>query len=267
VRHAKSEHPVVIADQTHVLVVWKPPGWHVTVGRLFEGSFSLETSASENLAGHNDCAMHQWIQEHLGGGCAVTQSAEASHGIAHRLDRFTSGPLLCSKTFRGYYSSLLQFVSRRVQKEYVCMCSGFLHRLPRMIETELRAVRKADGSKYSEAVDSGRQACTELLAVSHFHGPDGEALSLVEVSLHTGRTHQIRIHLSSEGHPLVGDAMYGGTEVNGCPRIFLHSRRLALDIGDGPLDVNIPLPKDLRRTLGCLTPTNAESCTAVARCC
>merc|ERR1719277_175941 len=91
-------------------------------------------------------------------------------------------------------------------------------------------------------------------------------MSLVAVRLHTGRTHQIRAHLSVAGHPLLGDATYGGTTPPWCPRIFLHARHLALDTGkEGEdIDVEVPLPADLRRALlGGARPAETRSRSAL----
>ncbi|CAE8654465.1 unnamed protein product, partial [Polarella glacialis] len=109
----------------------------------------------------------------------------------------------------------------------------------------------------SEVVASGgKRACTEILSVVHKAGPQGEPVSIVEVRLHTGRLHQIRAHLASEGHPLVGDPSYGGSTPHWCPRTFLHAARLALPALDASEDasvVDVPLPEDLAGALSALS--------------
>eukprot|EP00419_Tripos_fusus_P068249 CAMPEP_0172896314 /NCGR_PEP_ID=MMETSP1075-20121228/155218_1 /TAXON_ID=2916 /ORGANISM="Ceratium fusus, Strain PA161109" /LENGTH=122 /DNA_ID=CAMNT_0013751693 /DNA_START=11 /DNA_END=375 /DNA_ORIENTATION=- len=95
----------------------------------------------------------------------------------------------------------------------------------------------------------GRPSHTELRRWWSMKAPTGEPISMVEVRLHTGRLHQIRAHMASLGHPLLGDDVYDRRTFNvceWCPRLFLHAFRLCVNIGDGPIDIQLPLPEDLR---------------------
>merc|ERR1712032_111492 len=176
----------------------------------------------------------------------------ASYGLLHRLDRQTTGLLLYATSYNSYHLADLQFASRRTRKEYVLFCHGWLQLepMPRRFEAPLLQVFTASGAKKSIESPRGRSAITELLVAYPLLGPAGERLSLVEVTLHSGRMHQIRAHMSNAGNPLLGDVDYGGKRVAWCPRIALHSKRLELDIGGiGPLVVRSGLPDDLMHAL------------------
>jgi len=110
------------------------------------------------------------------------------------------------------------------------------------------------------AETGGRPSRTEVLSVVVLRTTSGKEVSLAELRLQTGRMHQIRAHLSSEGHPLVGDVAYGGNQRPWCPRIFLHASHLRISLDeDNSLDVNTDLPPDLQQALGQLEFTDAAS--------
>jgi len=250
--------PYVLAEQDDLCALWKPPGWTVSMAGGVR-----EPALNKGLG--NSRVLENWADKVLGTQCPIARDPKADHGLVHRLDRNTSGALLLAKTYRGYHLALLQFVALQVVKEYVLLCSGFVQAtgLPWRLDAPLLVVGHGPARQTVVAPQLGKHACTEVLRVGHLFGPNGTELSLVRVRLHTGRRHQIRVHFSSVGHPLVGDDRYGGpcSVVAGgdgksdsgkamtAPRLFLHACRLRVDIGQGPLDVNSPLPGDLREVL------------------
>jgi 23S rRNA pseudouridine1911/1915/1917 synthase len=164
-------------------------------------------------------------------------------GLVHRLDKETSGCLVVAKT-------------------YLALCHGALPPAGRLDTAYGRHPR--DRTRYTGRVRAGRRAITEWRTLEVF---GGEA-SLVEVTLHTGRTHQIRVHLAEAGHPLLADPVYGGTrrEARLAPgsrarraaeaigRQALHAARLAFDhprSGERVV-VEAPLPADFAAALGAL---------------
>mmetsp|Transcript_64010 Transcript_64010/g.149096 ORF Transcript_64010/g.149096 Transcript_64010/m.149096 type:complete len:170 (+) Transcript_64010:430-939(+) len=157
--------------------------------------------------------------------------------------------MLVAKSYRGNHLAQLQLVARRVRKEYICLCHGTLAPAPRLFEAPLRMQ-----GRLAELSDTGKAARTELLSAAHL-----DSFSLTRLRLHTGRTHQIRAHLAAAGWPLVGDVAYGGQWRPWCTRNFLHACRLALDLGDGPLEAVAELPPDLLDSLKRLGPMNAHS--------
>ncbi|CAJ1338001.1 unnamed protein product, partial [Effrenium voratum] len=163
-------------------------------------------------------------------------------------DLETSGPLLCATSYGGYIAALLQFALRRVSKEYVCLCKGWFPREAQCLDTPLLyGVHQALSP--GEATPGLRKAETQVICVGHFLDPSNGPVSLVEVSLHTGRRHQIRAHLRYEGHPLVGDRAYGSGAEVWCDTLFLHSHSISLDVGAGPFGASLPLPAKLRTVL------------------
>merc|ERR1740123_768806 len=188
-------------------VVWKPPGWECTLASNAEdGPFT-----SQEMEGDIGTSVHgglllQWLVAEFGMHCSIAQDSTVDHGLLNRLDRETSGVVLWASSYLGYYIAQLHFVSRRVLKEYVCLVRGWPSSMvPRLINAPLIPRLPAlNGGMAPAAVDfaKGRTACTEILSVSCLAHPDGQRFGLVEVRLHTGRQHQIRLHMLHEGHEL-----------------------------------------------------------------
>ena len=239
-------------------ILWKPPGWTASVGS-FEGE---EEEELKWRAGQTGRPLQDWVLETLGPRCPVVRDEKADFGLVHRLDRDTSGPILCAKTYRGFHSLQLCLVRFKARKDYVCLCQGFLE-APRVLDTKLR-VDGSGPSRRSVIGSRGQRAILEVLEASHLCGPDGAAASLVRVRLRTGRMHQIRAQLSSLGHPLFGDALYGlKGRWSACqawlPRIFLHASSLEVSLDDDLLRVDCGLPRDLQEALRCCVPLNASA--------
>jgi 23S rRNA pseudouridine1911/1915/1917 synthase len=183
-------------------------------------------------------------------------------GLVHRLDKGTSGCLVVAKTDAALAALQAQWKGRSVEKTYLALCHGALPPAGRLDTAYGRHPR--DRTRYTGRVRAGRRAITEWRTLEVF---GGEA-SLVEVTLHTGRTHQIRVHLAEAGHPLLADPAYGGTrrEARLAPgsrarraaeaigRQALHAARLAFDhprSGERVV-VEAPLPADFAAALGAL---------------
>lgn len=252
---ASLEEPTVLLVQQRICILWKPPGWSVSV----ESNGQIGQTRRNRWGQGSGKPLQAWLLQEWGVECPITHDAKVSHGLVHRLDRETSGPLVWAHTYSGYYSARLQFEAMRVRKDYVCLCAGSVRAEPHLLKDPLLEIKR-DGFVRSVVSPQGRPSCTEVRAVAHLRHPDGSQISLVEVTLHTGRLHQIRVHLSNAGHQLVGDRMYGEGDVAWWRgRLFLHTYRLSLDIGDGPIDVKVPLPKDLRLALCDLEPVDDSS--------
>uniref|UniRef100_A0A6T0YZJ3 Pseudouridine synthase RsuA/RluA-like domain-containing protein n=1 Tax=Alexandrium monilatum TaxID=311494 RepID=A0A6T0YZJ3_9DINO len=249
------EAPRVLGDWQHACVLWKPPGWAASVG------FLDETSEEEDWrAGARARPLHEWLISRFGPTCPITWDEGAQHGLVHRLDRETSGPLLCAKSYRGYERLRLEFAACRVRKLYVCVCLGRAPRRPGALDAPLRVAGERRARR-SAAGPRGQRARTDLRRVGHLHGPAAEPLSLVEVSLRTGRMHQIRAHLGSLGHPLASDALYGGglEGTSRWPRLPLHAFELLTRAGGELLGARVALPEDLGRALATLSANERQS--------
>ena len=166
-------------------------------------------------------------------------------GIVHRLDRYTSGVLLVAKNDAAHQRLSEQFASRRVEKTYLAMVHGKVKLDTGRIEKPI-ARDPRQRVRMTARLTHGRTAWTEYRVLRRFN-----AFTFLEVRIGTGRTHQIRVHLSSIGHPVVGDRLYGApATIDGeptLPRYFLHAHRIrfAQPSSGEPVTVESPLTPDL----------------------
>ncbi|HEY5228784.1 MAG TPA: RluA family pseudouridine synthase [Opitutaceae bacterium] len=176
-------------------------------------------------------------------------------GIVHRLDRETSGVIIVAKTDAAHRELARQFAARTVIKEYSALVVG----VPRLMSGTIRKaigrnVRQRHKMAVVEEAAGGRASWTDWTLVEKY----GDLAALVLCTLHTGRTHQIRVHLSAIGHPLLGDSAYGwkvNTRMKLLPeRVMLHSGRLSLlhPITGKTLDLRAPPPADFKAQIKAL---------------
>lgn len=165
-------------------------------------------------------------------------------GIVHRLDRFTSGVLLVAKNDAAHRNLAAQFASRRVIKTYLTLVHGKLANERGRIEKPIARdpVRR---ERMTARLATGRAAWSEYQVLRRF-----ETCTYLEVRIGTGRTHQIRVHLASIGHPVVGDRLYGAPPVE-LNRYFLHAHRIQIErpsTGE-PVVIESPLAPELKAWL------------------
>jgi 23S rRNA pseudouridine1911/1915/1917 synthase len=143
---------------------------------------------------------------------------ELRPGIVHRLDKETSGVLLVARTDPAHRALAEQFAGRSVEKTYLALVHGRLRadagRITKPIARD--PVRR---TRMTARLNSGRAALTEYRVLERF-----EKFTYLEVRIGTGRTHQIRVHLAAEGHPVAGDRLYGAPSAS---RMFLHAWRIS----------------------------------------
>ena len=179
---------------------------------------------------------------------------EKRPGIVHRLDRGTSGLMVVAKHDAAHEALARQFREREVEKEYIALVWGVVQ-AGRRIDAPIGR-DPTNRKKMSARSRRSREAVTRIVRAEHLN----PALTLARVAIHTGRTHQIRVHLSAIGHPVVGDPLYGGIRrhvpgdvkaVTRLERPFLHAARLVFaHPADGrPAEFLSPLPDDLQRVL------------------
>lgn len=165
-------------------------------------------------------------------------------GIVHRLDKDTSGLMVVAKTERAHAGLSAQFKDRTLHKTYVALVEGRLQPAEAMIDAP---IGRDANNRRRMTIDgvAAREAQTSYRTLANYDG-----MTLVEATLHTGRTHQIRVHFASLGHPLVGDALYGKASKL-VPRQFLHAQRLAFThpVDGRELRFEAPLPQDLASAL------------------
>lgn len=165
-------------------------------------------------------------------------------GIVHRLDKDTSGLIVVAKNERARLALLKQWQRRDVLKQYTALVLGSLPEDSATVDAPID--RDPHHRKRMAVVKGGRPAVSHLTTVARF-----SRYSLLDITIETGRTHQIRVHCAFVKHPVAGDVLYGGRAPDlALERQFLHARRLAFTLPGGePIDLEAPLPADLRVVL------------------
>ena len=165
-------------------------------------------------------------------------------GIVHRLDKDTSGLMLVGKSLEAVTALVRAIAAREVRREYLAIVQGEILQPARVAHIDAPIGRDPQSRVRMAVVASGKPAQTDV-AVLH----TGAGCSAVRCRLHTGRTHQIRVHLASRGFPLVADALYGGRPMLGLSRQALHAARLSLrhPVLGTDLVFESTLPADLAR--------------------
>jgi 23S rRNA pseudouridine1911/1915/1917 synthase len=166
-------------------------------------------------------------------------------GIVHRLDKDTSGLIAIGLSPRGMAALHKQIGSREAQRRYLALVRGTPDPAEGVIEAPIGR-DPADRKRMTPFGVAARSARTRYRVLERYRG-----VSLVEASLETGRTHQIRVHFAATGHPVAGDEVYGGPHMPGLHRQFLHAHRLRLRLPSSREEVELesPLPADLAAVL------------------
>jgi 23S rRNA pseudouridine1911/1915/1917 synthase len=181
-------------------------------------------------------------------------------GIVHRLDRGTSGLMVVAKDDASHRHLARQFAGRTVEKEYLAIVQGLPPRASGAIDAPIGR-DPVNRQKMSVRATRGRTASSTYTVVERLDGA-----ALVRVRIHSGRTHQIRVHMASIGHPVAGDALYGGKRAPGCrregskqalrdlDRPALHAARLSFSHPSSAerLSFESPLPPELNALLNAL---------------
>ena len=167
-------------------------------------------------------------------------------GIVHRLDKDTSGVILVAKNSRAHRHLQTQFKERTIQKTYLALVHGHLKHQQGIIEA---AIGRHPRHRQRMAVlpaGKGREARTEYEVLAYY-----DANTLVTAHPLTGRTHQIRVHLASLGHPVVGDTVYGRRDIYKLGRHFLHAHRIRFrrPADEEMMELVSPMPSELQRLL------------------
>ena len=187
----------VIYEDDSIIVVNKPAGLIVHPARSHKSGTLVNALA--------------WRFKHVSGGELSKVGEEfARPGVVHRLDKFTSGAIVSAKNDTAHWRLGKQFEMRRTDKRYLALVHGHPEK---DVETIDLPLGKHPTVKEKYAVrfdDTGKQSLTIARVRERYVGADGAKFTLVELELKTGRTHQIRVHLSYIGLPIAGDDMYGG---------------------------------------------------------
>jgi 23S rRNA pseudouridine1911/1915/1917 synthase len=223
----------VIFEDKHLIVLNKPAGMVVHPG-----------------IGTGEDTMVHALLAHCEGGLSGIGGVERP-GIVHRLDKETTGLLIVAKNDAAHRALADQFASRSLRKEYVALVSGVPKPDSGTIE---RSISRHPVHRHRMTIgEGGRPSRTDWTVEKKFGGH----AALVRCRIHTGRTHQIRVHMKSLGHPVLGDATYGWKQNPALPvppRVMLHAEHLVFShpISAKVLDLNAPLPKDFKQMLASL---------------
>jgi 23S rRNA pseudouridine1911/1915/1917 synthase len=229
----------VVVEDEHLLVVDKPAGMVVHPA---PGNWS--GTLVNALKGR--------------GGKLSTTGGEDREGIVHRLDKETSGLLLVAKTDRAHRVLGADLAARRIKRRYAVLSWGHLD-ADRLTVDRPIARDPRDRTRMA-IVSTGRPAKTDFVRLARF-----DAVDLLRAELHSGRTHQVRVHLASTGHPVVGDDTYGG---GGGRRLvmlpprrhFLHAAWLQFrhPVSGDVVDLRSPLPQELDRALAAVAGPDVD---------
>jgi len=265
-RPARASHTLARADRVELRLAERQPvrelrPAHIPLTVVYEDEHLAVLDKPAGLVVHpapghwDDTLVNALVARgtDLGGGVA------GRPGIVHRLDRDTSGLMVVAKTDLAHRRLGAAIAARRVRRSYAALAWGHLDRSPTVIEAAI--ARHPRDRKRMAVLSQGRPARTAAIVVAWF-GP----VDLLRLELHTGRTHQIRVHLEHAGHPVVGDPVYGGggsRRISGTgrrvaealeratPRQALHAAALAFrhPATGEPLEFHADWPADLRGAL------------------
>ena len=215
---------------------------------LYEDEFLIAVNKPAGLVVHP--APGHWQGTFVNGLLAHCPISDTSNpvrpGIVHRLDKETSGVLIAAKTTPILHALSTQFHDRTVKKEYAAIVVG---KCEGTYDVSGAIGRDRRHRQKMAIVEGGKEAHTHMASISSSCG-----LSFVRAYPHTGRTHQIRVHLASLGFPVLGDSLYGNKEMNirwAVTRHLLHCQQICIlhPISHTPLSFSAPLPDDMKNIL------------------
>jgi 23S rRNA pseudouridine955/2504/2580 synthase len=216
---------------------------------IYEDPSAFVLNKPPGLATQGGTKTHHHLDRLLDG---LSNDADSRPKLVHRLDKDTSGALLVAKTARsaGHFSKSLS--GRTARKVYWALIVGVPSGDEGLIDAPLAKQPGTGGEKMHISEEHGLPAKTRWRVIDRA----GNRAAWVELQPLTGRTHQLRAHMAAIGHPIVGDAKYGGAEAfltGGISRkLHLHARRIRIDGPDGVIDVTADLPPHISESLATL---------------
>ncbi len=237
------EQVVVTAETLEVVPASGPAPAEFTVAYEDDGLIVVDKPAGvvvHPARGHESGTLAQALADRAAGGDDPYRA-----GIVHRLDRDTSGLLVIAKSDAVHRALKDLLQARLLSREYLTLVDGIPPAHSGVIDAPIGRDRR-ERLLHSIDTDAPREARTHFELLEPLRHE-----ALLRVSLETGRTHQIRVHMQAIGHPVLGDTAYGGPVRFGLDRQFLHAARLAFPhpLSGDAIDVSSPLPTDLEAAL------------------
>ena len=228
-------YTVTIPDISNDLDCTVHPNYDIPLKIVYEDSQIVVIDKPPNLATHHglgtkNITVANALVAHCGNSICLVGNINRP-GIVHRLDKDTSGLMVATKTQESFSSLSKAFEEKKIIKEYTTLVWGVPQKTHGIIETNID-VKKSNRTMMEVTYNKGKYSCTEYYVERTF----GTVASLVRCILHTGRTHQIRVHMSHIGHSIIGDQKYGknarkslactSTQVRNFQRQALHASLL-----------------------------------------
>jgi 23S rRNA pseudouridine1911/1915/1917 synthase len=249
--------PEIIFENNDFVVVNKPAGLVVHAARVSERVSARRRSARERgQAGATVTAevraaeptLVDWLIKKYPKIKTVGDDPALRPGIVHRLDKATSGVMIVAKTQASFERLKKLFQEHRMKKTYYALVHGVPKNKKGIIDAAI-GIKNGSLKRSIHSSKMAKPAVTEysvVKTITRSGGGDKERYSLLKVNPLTGRTHQIRVHLASIGHPIVGDALYGRkADAATAPRLMLHAAALTFsDDAGNRFEFEVPLPPD-----------------------
>jgi 23S rRNA pseudouridine1911/1915/1917 synthase len=259
-RREKASYRVELSDALQV-VIPPPPGRDIVPEQIpldivYEDEHLLVVDKAAGMVVHP--APGNWtgtlVNALMGRGEPLAEGGgEDRAGLVHRLDKDTSGLLVVAKTDASHRVLSTALAARQVTRRYVAVCWG--HLKDDQISVDQPLARDPRDRTRMAVVQTGKAARTDFVRLARF-----DSVDLLRAHLHSGRTHQIRVHLAHVGHPVIGDDTYGGgggRKLAALPprRHFLHAAWLRFQhpVSGALVDLRSPLPPDLRQSIAVLS--------------
>ncbi|MBT5715859.1 MAG: RluA family pseudouridine synthase [Opitutae bacterium] len=198
---------------------------NIPLNILYEDDEILVINKASGMVVHpgdgtgDDTLVHSLLYHYPKGLCPV--GAPKRPGIVHRLDKETSGVMVVAKLESAHHFLVEQFAQRKTDKEYHALVQGFFSTIKGKIDQPIG--RHPKNRVKMAVLEHGKPALTEWETINQFD----QRFTLLRVKIHTGRTHQIRVHFSYLGHPLAGDSTYGAQKHASFNRVMLHAYSLS----------------------------------------
>lgn len=231
--------PEIIFENEDFLVINKPAGLTVHAARVSSKRRVDEARASEPT-------LVDWLRARYPEIKNVGDDPALRPGIVHRLDKATSGVMLVAKTQASFEHLKKLFQEHRMRKTYFALVWGVPAENDGVIDAPI-GIKTGSLKRSVHSSKMVKAAVTEYSVIKKIGTSGGDQYALLKVQPKTGRTHQIRVHLASIGHPIVGDALYGKKSqgVPPAPRLMLHAAAIAFSDDRGnSFEFEAPLPDD-----------------------